>query len=80
MAAPANIHEAKTHLSRLIARVEAGEEITISRAGKPVARLVASNPRAPLLGYGRMRGQFTVPDDYDELPDEIAEAFGVADR
>jgi len=80
MAAPVNIHEAKTHLSRLIARVEAGEEIVISRAGKPVAKLVAANPVLPNRGYGSMRGQFTIPDDFDELPDNIAEAFGIIDR
>ncbi len=80
MAAPVNIHEAKTHLSRLIARVEAGEEIVISRAGKPVAKLVAADPPPRWRGYGSMRGQFTIPDDFDELPDDIAEAFGMIDR
>ena len=47
MADQVNIHEAKTHLSRLIERVEAGEEITIARAGRPVARLVSVQQRQP---------------------------------
>jgi prevent-host-death family protein len=80
MASQVNMHEAKTHLSRLVARVEAGEEIVISRAGKPVAKLIAADPRPALRGYGSMRGQITIHDDFDELPDDIAEAFGMIDR
>lgn len=70
-----NIHEAKTHLSRLLRRVAAGEEIVIARAGDPIARLVPlrSSGRREL---GRDRGAFTVPEDFDEpLPSEIIEAF-----
>ena len=71
-----NIHEAKTHLSRLVERVEAGEELVISRAGKPVAKLVpirrAVLPRTP----GLWRGRVVIHDDFDELPDSIATAFG----
>lgn len=70
-----NIHEAKTHLSRLLRRVAAGEEIIIARSGEPVARLIP-------IGRGRKRrlgtdpGAFRVPDDFDALlPDEILEAF-----
>ena len=71
-----NIHEAKTHLSRLLARVEAGEEVVIARAGRPVARLVAvttdTSPREP----GSARGLFQVPDDFDApLPDDLLDAF-----
>lgn len=55
---PVNIHEAKTHLSRLIERVEAGEEITLARAGRPVAMLVpyraTREPRKPGLWKGRL--------------------------
>jgi prevent-host-death family protein len=71
-----NVHEAKTHFSRLLARVERGQEVLISRAGKPVARLVPhqSKPRAPV--FGADRGKLIVPDDFDApLPDEILDSF-----
>lgn len=70
-----NIHEAKTHLSRLLRRVAAGEEIVIARAGHPIARLVPLRPSGR-RELGRDRGAFTVPEDFDEpLPPEIIEAF-----
>lgn len=71
-----NVHEAKTHLSRLLARVAAGEEIIIARAGKPVARLVPVTvaPRERRLGLDRNRA--TVGADFDTpLPAEILSAF-----
>jgi len=71
-----NIQEAKTHLSKLLARVAAGEEVVIAKAGKPVARLVplASAPRKRVLGTAK--GDFTVPDDFDDpLPKDIEESF-----
>lgn len=80
MAAPVNIHEAKTHLSRLIARVEAGEEIVISRAGKPVAKLLPITAPTTLRTPGALRGHIVIHDDFDELPDDIAEAFGMIER
>ena len=69
-----NIHETKTHLSKLLGRVEKGEEITISRAGRPVARLV------PYLGEpartpGVLRGRIVIADDFDAHDEEIAVAF-----
>jgi prevent-host-death family protein len=69
-----NIHEAKTHLSRLLVRVARGEEIVIARAGKPVARLVRyEEQRRPI---GRDAGLFEVPDDFDEpLPDDVLRSF-----
>src|SRR5438445_816440 len=63
---PVNIHQAKTELSKLIERVEAGEEIVIARAGRPVAKLVAVKPRARRK-LGWLNGQFTIPDDFDRL-------------
>jgi prevent-host-death family protein len=71
-----NIHEAKTHLSRLLQRVAAGEEITIANRGTPVARLVpAARPRARGI-LGIARGQFTVPEDFDApLPPEVLAGF-----
>ena len=69
-----NVHEAKTHLSRLLERVEAGEEIVIARNGKPVARLVpvSTEPRRP----GRLKGRLRIGADFDApLPEGIAAAF-----
>lgn len=67
-----NIHEAKTQLSRLLARVEAGEEITINRAGKPVARLV---PIAkPTRTFGLLAGAIRIAPNFDDpMPDLEAE-------
>lgn len=66
MASEVNVHEAKTHLSRLLHRVEQGEEIVIARAGKPIARLVpigvTSTPRVP----GLYAGQIWIAEDFDE--------------
>ena len=64
-----NVHEAKTHLSRLLARVERGEEIVIARAGKPVARLVPAEPRPKRGMLGKYKGQIWMSDDFfDPLP------------
>jgi prevent-host-death family protein len=70
-----NIHEAKTHLSRLLQRVAAGEEVTIARSGVPVARLVAVEPKAKRpLGFAR--GEIWMADDFDApLPDDTLAAF-----
>jgi prevent-host-death family protein len=71
-----NIHEAKTHLSRLLLRVAAGEEIVISRAGRPVARLVPFEQGAGARVPGRDRGTFHVPPELDEpLPEDIQAGF-----
>jgi prevent-host-death family protein len=73
-----NIHEAKTHFSRLLQRVASGEEITIARAGVPVARLVpiASEKKERPLGFAR--GEVWIADDFDApLPDDLlAEFYG----
>ena len=76
-----NIHEAKTHLSRLVERVEHGEEIVISRAGTPVAKLVPLHPRARRTGYGSLKGKLVLSDDWDspEVNEAIARDFGVYD-
>jgi prevent-host-death family protein len=65
-----NVHEAKTHLSSLLAAVEAGEEIVIARSGHPVARLIpygAATPRE----IGIFDGQITIAEDFDDLPPEF---------
>lgn len=74
-----NMHEAKTRLSQLVARVEQGEGFIIAKAGKPVARVVAIDSPAPeqqqKLGF--LAGQFTVPDDFDRMgAEDIATLFG----
>ena len=72
-----NMHEAKTHLSRLVERVEAGEEIIISRAGKPIARVVPIRPPVPSRQPGSLRGRIHLSEDFDApLPEEIAAPFG----
>jgi prevent-host-death family protein len=73
--AEVSVHEAKTHLSRLLLRVADGEEIVITRAGKPVAKLVQIEPK-PRRVFGQDEGLFEVPEDFDApLPDEILALF-----
>ena len=65
-----NVHEAKTHLSRLLARVEEGEEVVIARNGKPIARLVAHQSGEGRRRFGALRGQLVVDDSFfDPLPE-----------
>lgn len=74
--AEVNVHEAKTHLSRLLARVEAGEEILISRAGRPVARLVPVRKPRGKRRAGRFAGQGWVADDFNApLPPAVLAGF-----
>ncbi len=69
------VHEAKTHLSRLLRRVSAGEEIVIARGGEPIARLIPVGPPSQRV-LGKDKGRFEVPDDFDApLPQEVIEAF-----
>ena len=71
-----NIHEAKTHLSRLLERVALGEEVVIAKAGKPVAKLVPLDEQPRMRVLGSAKGEFTVPDDFnDPLPKEIEDLF-----
>ncbi len=73
--AEVNVHEAKTHLSRLLLRVAGGEEIVIARAGKPVAKLVPVDSKPQRL-IGQDDGLFDVPDDFDApLPDDVLALF-----
>jgi prevent-host-death family protein len=75
MPATVNIHEAKTHLSRLVERAEAGEEIVIARAGKPAARLVPLAPEGKPREFGGWRGKIKLPDDIHGGDAEIQEMF-----
>lgn len=69
------VHEAKTHLSRLLERVEAGEEIVITRRGEEVARLVPARPDDK-RHFGLDRGRWAVPEDFDApLPDDVLATF-----
>lgn len=70
-----NVHAAKTNLSRLLERAEAGEEIVIGRAGKPIAKLVAYRPGNPKRVFGRLKGQIVVHGDFDADNEEIASAL-----
>jgi prevent-host-death family protein len=75
MKATVNIHEAKTHLSKLIERVRLGEEIIIAKAGEPVARLVPERPRKPRQP-GSAKGKFVIHDKfYEPLPDDLLDLF-----
>jgi prevent-host-death family protein len=71
-----NVHEAKTQLSRLLEEVEAGERIVIARAGEPVAVLSPYKAAVRRRRLGLFAGQVKIHDDFDELPDDIAAAFG----
>jgi len=70
-----NVHEAKTQLSRLLKRVSQGEEITISRAGVPVARLIAAGPREGTRPMGMDRDKIRMAEDFDKLDPELEALF-----
>lgn len=70
-----NIHEAKTHLSRLVEEVSEGAEVIIAKAGKPVARLVSAK-KAKKRKLGLLAGRMTVPSDFDlPLPEDVIDDF-----
>lgn len=78
-----NVHEAKTHLSRLLEGVERGESFIIARGGKPVARLVKleTRPSREPQRIGFLEGEIQVPEDFDRLgQDEIQHLFGLGDE
>ena len=71
-----NVHQAKTHLSRLLEEVAAGQEIIIAKAGKPIARLVSLRAASKKRQLGILKGELTVSPDFDApLPDAVLEAF-----
>ncbi|MGH7720620.1 MAG: type II toxin-antitoxin system Phd/YefM family antitoxin [Gemmatimonadaceae bacterium] len=71
-----NVHEAKTHLSKLLEDVRAGAEIVIAKAGKPVARLVPVRKARKRRKLGVLAGKFSVPSDFDApLPDDVLAEF-----
>ena len=71
-----NIHEAKTHFSRLVDEAASGAEIIIAKAGKPVAKLVPLDAPRGGIRLGLLEGKYQVPDDFDDpLPPEVLAAF-----
>jgi len=76
MSTTVNVHEAKTHLSRLLEQVRQGEEVIIAKAGKPVARLVAIKEERKRRVPGTARGQIWMAEDFDApLPEDIQRFF-----
>ncbi|MCD4755199.1 MAG: type II toxin-antitoxin system prevent-host-death family antitoxin [Deltaproteobacteria bacterium] len=74
-----NISKAKAELSALIVKVMAGQEVIIGKAGKPVAKLVRYERSEKPRRAGALRGKIKIADDFDKLPSDIAEAFGMVD-
>ncbi|MFD5502531.1 type II toxin-antitoxin system Phd/YefM family antitoxin [Streptomyces sp. NPDC127061] len=72
-----SVHEAKAHLSRTLEQVATGEEMAISRSGEPVAKTVPLHTRAKRTERGSLRGQIHTRKDFDGLPDDLADAFGM---
>jgi len=72
-----NIHEAKTHLSRLLEQVEAGEEVTIARNGRPIARLVGLAAPDRRSVRGSLRGQIRISPDFDAPDSDVERDFGM---
>ena len=71
-----NVREAKIHLSKLLERVAVGEEVIIAKAGKPMAKLVPIESERPRFKLGSAKGEFVVPDDFnDSLPKEVEDLF-----
>jgi len=73
-----NIHEAKTHLSRLVEQAAKGEPFVIAKAGKPLVKVVPLDepPKKPVQRIGFMKGQYSIPDDFDTMfQDEIIRMF-----
>jgi len=76
-----NIHHAKTHLSSLIDKAQAGEPFIIAKAGKPMVKVIALDAPEPsnIKRFGFLAGQISVPDDFDRMGDEaIADLFAAA--
>ncbi len=80
MSTEVNIHEAKTQFSKLVREVEAGGEVIVKRGNTPVARLTAlPKPAKEPRTLGGLEGQIWIADDFDELPEDMARAFGMID-
>jgi prevent-host-death family protein len=80
MSSTYSIGEAKTQLSKLVRQAEEGEDVVLRRGSRPVARLVslASDGEPIKRSPGRMRGRVSVPEDFDEWPEDVAQALGIS--
>ena len=73
-----NVHEAKTHLSKLLAEVEKGHEIVLARDGKPVAKLVPFPVKKNRITFNTFKGRIWIAEDFDApLPDELLDEWGI---
>jgi prevent-host-death family protein len=73
-----NIHEAKTHLSRIVEEVAAGKEVIIAKAGVPMVKIVPLSQKRPPLKYGLLKGRIRVSNDFDApLPASVLKDFGI---
>lgn len=71
-----NIHEAKTHLSKLLEEVSKGKEVVIAKSGKPMARLSGITPARPIRKPGFLKGKIKIADNFDApMPDDFLDAF-----
>lgn len=71
-----NIYDAKTRLSQLVDKAAAGEDVVVSRNGKPVARITQLEPAKPRVRFGLLKGKLRVPADFDApLPADIVAGF-----
>ena len=71
------MYDAKTNFSKLVSRAAAGEEIIVSNAGKPIAKIVAYTPPAKPRTPGRLKGRIEIKPGFDEIPPEFVEALGL---
>ncbi|WP_282692861.1 type II toxin-antitoxin system prevent-host-death family antitoxin [Streptomyces sp. CC208A] len=74
-----DVHEVSAHFSEILELVAAGEEVIISKAGEPVAKVIPPKGKVRRTARGSLRGRITVADDVDELPEGRGEAFGAAE-
>jgi prevent-host-death family protein len=74
-----NISEAKAELSSLIAMVQRGDEVILAKAGKPVAKIIPYSGAAGKRVPGSMEGEIWIAPDFDQLPADMAEAFGMVE-
>lgn len=72
-----NIHEAKTHLSRIVEQVAAGRDVLIAKAGKPMVKMVPIATGKTVIRFGVLKGTIRVPEDFDApLPENVLANFG----
>ena len=71
----ANMYEAKTHLSSLIQKALDGEEVVIAKSGRPLVELVPYPTEKKQIKFGMLKGQISIPDDFDSFDDQVADIF-----